>query len=154
MEEADREAVGHLGWNAWRHNGPPDRIMANPKVAQRVREGFLRFPFEVTGPVFLAERHGVLAGWVARGEKPDCLSDVWLLPDPQSHAIGASLLEHVCGVLRAEGAGQALISTHQNHFPAIGLYRRAGFDMVWQGMAVDYVLKLEIPAVRLRRRLD
>lgn len=153
MEEVDREAVGLLGWEAWRSNGPLDRGMADPKVAQKVRDAFLRFPFEYARPIILAEQQGRVVGWTARDMAADSLSDLWIAPDHQERRVGRALLDHVCAQIAAEGSGQAVISTHQNNFRAIGLYKSCGFDIIWQGMAKDFVMAIEIPQVRLRRNL-
>ncbi|MVA58432.1 GNAT family N-acetyltransferase [Agrobacterium vitis] len=153
MMEADRQMVGHIGWDSWRSTGPLDRAMTDPAVAQKVKEAFLRFPFELALDVTVAEIEGAIAGWGARETQRDVISDIWISPDHQRRGIGRSLVLHFCETMRREGVKQARISTHQNNFAAQALYKSCGFETVWQGMERDAVMELEIPKVRLRRRL-
>ncbi|MCF1459736.1 GNAT family N-acetyltransferase [Agrobacterium vitis] len=153
MEEADRQMVGHIGWDSWRSTGPLDRTMTDPAIAQKVKQAFLRFPFEPAMDVIVAEVEGTIAGWGAREAERDVISDIWISPDHQRRGIGRSLVLHFCETMRCEGVKQARISTHQNNFAAQALYKSCGFETVWQGMERDAVMELEIPKVRLRRRL-
>lgn len=152
MIAADHDVVGHVGWHAWRSTGPLDRGFADPKVAQRVKDAFLRFPSDTKGHVVVAEIGGRVVGWGAREGDPDYISDVWIAPDFQRRGIGLALVEHFCMLIRGEGLRQARIATHQKNFAAIALYKRCSFDIAWQGMELDSILQMEIPRVRLRRR--
>lgn len=151
MIAADHEVVGRVGWEAWRSTGPLDRGFADPKVAQRVKDAFLCFPSTTKGTVTVAEIDGQVVGWGARDGEADYISDIWIAPDFQRRGIGMALVEHFCAIIRGEGMRQARIATHQKNFAAIALYKRCSFDIAWQGMERDSILKLEIPRVRLRR---
>lgn len=153
MTAADHDVVGRVGWDSWRSTGPLDRGFADPKVGQRVKDAFLSFPSTTKGHVTVAEMNGQVVGWGARDGEPDYLSDVWIAPDFQRRGIGYTLVEYFCSLMRDEGLRQARIATHQKNFSAIALYKRCGFDIVWQGMEHDSIMQLEIPKVRLRRRL-
>ncbi|MCM2294293.1 GNAT family N-acetyltransferase [Allorhizobium sp. BGMRC 0089] len=153
MRQADLERIGLVGWESWRSTGPLDRSMADPAVAQRVRDAFLSFPFCQARDVVIAEVDGVMAGWGARKTSPELISDIWVLPDFQRRGIGRALVTSFCDRMRGEGLRQALISTHQNNFAAQALYRHCGFETVWRGMERDAAIELDIAKVRLRRFL-
>lgn len=151
MTAADHDVVGRVGWDAWRSTGPLDRGFADPKVAQRVKEAFLRFPSTTNGHVVVAEIGDQVVGWGARDHGSDYISDIWIAPDFHRRGIGMALVEHFSEGIRSEGLRQARIATHQKNFAAIALYKRCGFNIAWQGMERDSILQLEIPRVRLRR---
>lgn len=153
MTAADHDVVGRVGWEAWRSTGPLDRGFADPKVAQRVKDAFLRFPSTTNGDVVVADLNGRVVGWGAREDEPDYISDIWIAPEFQRRGIGARLVEHFCAVIGNEGLRQARIATHQKNFSAIALYKRCGFDIVWQGMERDSIMGLELPKVRLKKLL-
>jgi [ribosomal protein S18]-alanine N-acetyltransferase len=153
MTAADHDVVGRVGWEAWQSTGPLDRGFSDPKVAQRVKDSFLRFPSTTNGHVVVADMDGRVVGWGARENELDYISDIWIAPDFQRRGIGVALVEHFCAVMRDEGLRQARIATHQKNFSAIALYKRCGFAIVWQGMERDSIMQLEMPKVRLRRLL-
>jgi len=153
MAEADRDAVGLVGWESWQSTGPLDRVMTNPAIAQKVKAAFLRFPFAPALQIAVADVDGVVAGWGARESSVDEISDIWIGPRWQRRGIGRALVQHLCDTMRSEGVKQARISTHQNNFAAQALYKSCGFQFLWQGMERDSIMGLEIPKVRLRRLL-
>ncbi|MBB4954223.1 ribosomal-protein-alanine N-acetyltransferase [Agrobacterium vitis] len=153
MTAADHDVVGRVGWEAWRSIGPLERGFADPVVAQRVKDAFLRFPSETTSPVVVAEIAGLVVGWAARDNDPGTISDLWIAPDFQRRGIGSALLDRLCRMMLEEGQRQARIATHQKNFSAIALYQRCGFQIVWQGMERDAIMQLEMPRVRLRKML-
>ncbi|THF52289.1 GNAT family N-acetyltransferase [Allorhizobium terrae] len=153
MTAADHDVVGRVGWESWRSTGPLDRGFADPKVGQRVKNAFLRFPSTTNGHVVVADMDGCVVGWGAREDEPDYISDIWIAPDFQRRGIGAGLVQHFCAVMHSEGLRQARIATHQKNYSAIALYKRCGFDIVWQGMEHDSIMGLELPKVRLKKLL-
>ncbi len=153
MTPADCDAVGRVGWDAWRSTGPLDRGFSDPQVAQRVKDAFLSFPWSTRGHVVIAEMDHQVVGWGAREDEPDYISDIWVAPAFQRRGIGRALVQHFCVLMHEEGLRQARIATHQKNFSAIALYKRCGFDIVWQGMERDSIMQLEMPKVRLRRIL-
>ena len=63
MNEADRDAVGFVGFAAWRSGEAFDDSYLDPDVIERVRGEFESFAKSPTGDVVVAEMEGVVAGW-------------------------------------------------------------------------------------------
>lgn len=81
MNEADRDAVGFVGFAAWRAGEAFDAAYLDSHVIERVRDEFESFAKSPTGDVVVAEIDGVVVGWGACDAKliifPIC---GWALP--------------------------------------------------------------------------
>jgi ribosomal-protein-alanine N-acetyltransferase len=154
MHEADRDAVGLVGFAAWRSSDAFDDNYLDPVVIERVRGEFDSFAKAVTGNVVVAEINGAIAGWGARDATPHYISDLWVDPIWQGKGIGAALIHYFLDRMRAEGLPLATIGTHAKNRAAIRLYERSGFEIVWRGMEWSDSMKVELEKVKLERRLS
>ncbi len=153
MTEADRNAVGLVGFAAWRSSNAFDNSYLDPLVVERVRKDFVRFAAETTCDVAVAEVAGTLAGWGARAGDPDYISDIWIDPQFQGQGIGRQLVEHFVREMRASSVTIAKIATHAKNVNAIRLYRRCGFKIVWEGETWSEGMQVKLQKVRLERAL-
>ncbi|WP_371417807.1 GNAT family N-acetyltransferase [Agrobacterium sp. DE0009] len=153
MNEADRDAVGFVGFAAWRAGEAFDAVYLDSCVIERVRSEFESFAKSPTGDVVVAEIDGDVVGWGACDAKPHHISDLWVNPAWQGNGIGKALISHFLDSMRAEGLPLATIDTHANNRNAIGLYERCGFQIVWRGMEWSDIMKLELEKVKLEQKL-
>ena len=103
MNEADRDAVGFVGFAAWRAGEAFDAAYLDSHVIERVRDEFESFAKSPTGDVVVAEIDGVVVGWGACDAKPHHISDLWVGPTWQGKGIGKALILHFLDRMRAAG---------------------------------------------------
>ena len=77
MTEADRTAVGLVGFAAWTSSNAFEGAYLDPVVIERVRGEFETFAAETQCDVVIAEIDGALAGW---GEGRCVLPSLFLRP--------------------------------------------------------------------------
>ncbi len=154
MNEADRDAVGFVGFAAWHAGGAFDAAYLDSCVIERVRSEFESFAKSPTGDVVVAEIDRDVVGWGACDAKPHHISDLWVNPAWQGKGIGKAQISHFLDSMRAEGLPLATIDTHANNRNAIGLYERCGFQIVWRGMEYSDIMKLELEKVKLEQKLS
>jgi len=154
MNEADRDAVGLVGFAAWRAGDAFDAAYLNSHVIEQVRGEFESFAKSPTGDVIVAEVDSVVVGWGACDAKPHHISDLWVDPNWQGSGIGKALILHFLDRMRAEGLPLATIDTHARNRNAIGLYERCGFQIVWRGMEYSDIMKVELEKVKLEQKLS
>ncbi|OAE37469.1 acetyltransferase [Agrobacterium tumefaciens] len=154
MNEADRDAVGFVGFAAWRAGEAFDAAYLDSCVIERVRSEFESFAKSPTGDVVVAEIDGDVVGWGACDVKPHHISDLWVNPAWQGKGIGKALIVRFLDRMRAEGLPLATIDTHANNRNAIGLYERCGFQIVWRGMEWSEIMKVDLEKVKLEQKLS
>lgn len=153
MEITERDAIGQCGWQSWRALGPLDRGLADPKMAEAIRLGFLRFPFETQGEIFVCYANGQILGWLGQNAKSDIFSDLYIAASEQNQqALRLGLIHAAIAHLAQHQHHEICLTTHQNHFEMISFLKKHGFELIWRGMAQDFVTGVEFPTVKLRRR--
>ena len=153
MKEADRIAVGLVGFAAWKSSSAFEGAYLDPVVIERVRGEFEGFAAETQYDIAIAETDGALAGWGARAGAPDYISDIWIDPDFQGRGIGRALVDHFLDQMRSSHIPVAKIATHAKNINAIRLYERCGFQIVWRGTQWSETMQVELHKVRLERIL-
>ncbi|WP_327787012.1 GNAT family N-acetyltransferase [Agrobacterium rubi] len=153
MTEADRTAVGLVGFAAWTSSSAFEDAYLDAVVIERVRRDFEVFAQETQCDIALAEIDGTLAGWGARAGEPDYISDIWIDPDWQGKGIGRALVKHFIDEMHASGIPIARIATHAKNINAIKLYERCGFRIVWRGTQWSESMQVDLQKVRLERVL-
>lgn len=153
MNEADRDAVGLVGFCAWQSSNAFEDVYLDPSVIERVRGEFAQFAATSVSDVAVVEIDGAIAGWGARDGEPHYISDLWVDPKWQGRGIGRALVEHFLEKMRTAGISTATISTHAKNVSAIRLYERCGFRIVWQGQQWSDSMKVELEKVRLEQKL-
>ncbi|WP_313617860.1 GNAT family N-acetyltransferase [Agrobacterium sp.] len=153
MNEADRHAVGLVGFRAWRSSNAFEEVYHDPAVIARVQDKFSEFAAKAHCDIAVVEIDGEIAGWGARDGEPNHISDLWVDPNWQGRGLGRALVEHFLEKMRAVGISTATISTHARNVAAIRLYQRCGFEIVWQGQQWSDSMKVELEKVRLERAL-
>ena len=153
MSEADREAVGLVGFRAWQSSSAFEDVYLDPAVIERVRGQFEMFAKETDHAVVVADIDGAIVGWGACAGEPDYISDIWIDPAYQGRGIGRILVEHFLKQMRDASISTAKIATHAKNVNAIRAYERCGFNIVWQGSQWSESMKVELEKVRLELTL-
>lgn len=145
-------ALGAIGFAAWADS----QFAVND--AGRVDRRALLIDFEKLGQeqpetILLAEVEGRLAGWGAREDRDQRISDLWVAPDFQGRGVGTALL----GALEAEiallGLAMAELETLAANTKAIRFYERHGFVVAWRGEKFSNSLGYAIDKVGMNKSL-
>lgn len=146
------KVLGAIGFAAWEAS---EFAMHD---AGRVDRAALLDDFEKLGTeqpetILVAELRGRLAGWGAREDRNQYISDLWVAPAFQGRGVGTALL----AALEAEIAGlslsQAELETMAGNTRAIGFYERHGYVVAWRGQKFSSSLGYAIDKVRMNKSL-
>jgi len=153
MTVADHILVGDVGFAAWLSNIAGEEAFSDAKIVAAARRAFVDYPASAKGDVAIAEIGGEVAGWGAREDAPDYISDLWVDPAYQGRGIGAALLAHFLDAISRNGFSIARIDTRATNAGAIRLYERSGFSIVWRGFERDASLGIDLEKVILEMHL-
>lgn len=118
-------------------------------MRMHVEKAFREFAENSYPTVLVAEVGQEVAGWGAREEDNDYISDLWVDPVVQGQGIGSTLLREMKAAIGRAGYLKARISTHARNTGAIRLYQREGFNIVEQGPEWSTSLEREIDKVQM-----
>jgi len=152
---SDKAAIAAVGCRAWISAFSRFEPEANgPGVGERTEKVFRSFADDFYPQILLAETAGVILGWGARDTNADYISDLWIDPAFHRRGIGLTLMDALLAEIVLSGYATARIETHARNLPAIRLYERCGFEVVWRGEGWSDSLGREIEKVRMEAPLD
>jgi len=153
MTLADHHVVGEVGFAAWKTSTAGEAGFSDPSVIEAARKAFFDYPTQAKGDVAVAELGGRVAGWGAREDQPDSISDIWVDPAFQGRGIGSALVRYFLERIGTEGLSIARIHTRATNAGATRLYQRCGFSVVWRGEEFDSGLGIPLEKLHLEKRL-
>lgn len=127
-------------------------VMADEK-RQRLEAKFLQDLHQNAHGVVVAEANGTPLGWGARLPKSNYISDLWIDPLFHGQGIGGRILDALMAQITLDGFSEAVIGTHADNVPALGLYQKFGFAIEWRGEEWSESFGDLVEKVRLRRPL-
>ncbi|WP_343314272.1 GNAT family N-acetyltransferase [Brucella sp. BE17] len=132
----------------------PAKIAVLADEKRKILEAkILRDLHENAPGVMVAESNGTLCGWGAQVPKSNYISDLWIDSPFRRQGIGGRILDALIAQIMLDGFSEALIGTHADNLPAIGLYQKFGFVIEWRGEEWSESLGREVEKLRLRRPL-
>ncbi|RCS21998.1 GNAT family N-acetyltransferase [Phyllobacterium salinisoli] len=143
-------SVGHRAWASVIFGFEPEEA----GIRERVEKAFRAFTDEFYPRILLAQSSGIVLGWAARDTDADYISDLWIDPAWQRHGIGLALMDALLAEILLSGYPKARIDTHARNLPAIRLYQRCGFHVVWRGQEWSDSLGRNIEKVRMEALLS
>lgn len=146
------EALGAIGLAAW----AASQFAIND--AGRVDRQALLVDFQKLGKekpetIVVAEMQGQIAGWGAREDQDQQISDLWIAPQFQSQGIGSALLQTLEAEIAMLGLPAAELETLATNSRAIGFYERHGFVVMWRGEKFSSSLGYAIDKVGMNKSL-
>src|SRR5512132_4140193 len=137
---ADLPALGRLGASLLRthHAFDPLRFMAPRSDPESGYAWFLGTQLQEDDvAVFVAERAGIIIGYVYTGLEPQSwkelresagfIHDVVVAPEAQRHGVATALVEAACDWFRSIGAPRVVLWTAEKNDGAQQLFTRLGF---------------------------
>ena len=146
-EEAETLAV--IGYASWQRGiGPLVDAAAAARVSRALYAGFIR---DNAPTILVAERAGQPRGFAAIDE--DDLSDLWVGPAHEGQGAGSALLEAAAAAVAANGNPAITLQVITKNHRALAFYRRHGFQVVWQGVKFDDILRCELDKIGMEKPL-
>jgi ribosomal-protein-alanine N-acetyltransferase len=147
------KALGAIGFAAW----AASQFAIDD--AGRVDRAALLADFEKLGneqpeTILVAEADGQFAGWGAREDRDQRISDLWIAPEFQGRGIGTALLAALEAEIAALGLPRAELETLAGNAKAIRFYERHGFVVAWRGEKFSQTLGYAIDKVGMNKSLS
>ncbi|MGU3398620.1 N-acetyltransferase family protein [Brucellaceae bacterium D45D] len=138
-----------LAVRAWQL--PVKIALVSDEKRQRLEAKFLQDLHENAHGVVVAEANGTPLGWGARVPKSNYISDLWIDPPFHGQGTGGRILDALLAQITLDGFSEAVIGTHADNLPALGLYQKFGFAIEWRGEEWSESFGDLVEKVRLRR---
>jgi len=149
--QADAPILSAIGLLAWEEAsaaiGVTEELRGNARVA------FESFTQSAWGAITLAECDGAIAGWAARENFDDTITDFWIAPSFQRRGIGSQLLIEVERQITERGFASAKLESHSQNEAAVSFFCKHGYRVSW--LSVKYLQKLdrEVQSIGLEKQL-
>jgi ribosomal-protein-alanine N-acetyltransferase len=114
---------------------------------------FLPFLQEMGPAILVAVVEGKAAGLGACEHKDDLISDVWVSPDFEGRGAGSALVGALERQIASRGYSRARLEVLTGNDRAAALYRHLGYEVQWQAVKYDPILKLDLHKTGMARQL-
>jgi ribosomal-protein-alanine N-acetyltransferase len=101
----------------------------------------------------VVEKGGLAAGWAAREDLDENITDFWIDPDMQRLGLGAALLTAVEAEIVRQGFTKASLQTHAMNDEAVGFFEKHGYAVHWLTIAYNPKLDRDVQSVGLSKQL-
>lgn len=148
----DLDRLAEVGLRAWQKGIGP---LVPVDVYQRISAENPFRPFlEVLGEnVLVAEVENHVVGLAARENGDNHITDLWVDPDSEGMGTGSALMCGLETLISAEGYRIAKIDVAASNARALGLYQHLGYEIVWQRLRFDPILRIELEKIGLSKSL-
>lgn len=150
--EGDAGLLTEIGMRAWR------KAMATvgeaAEMAANARDAFARFTQEGWITITIVEKSGTIAGWAAREDMDETITDFWIDPDFEGQGLGRALLEAVETELKGQGITLARLQTHAMNSAALKFFEKQGYQVNWLTISYNPKLDRDVQSVGLSKSLS
>lgn len=115
---------------------------------------FLPFLEEMGSAILVAEIDGKLAGLGACEDKNDLITDVWVSPAYEGRGAGSALIRALEGEIGGRGYAEARLEVLTENKRAAALYGYLGYEVRWQAVKYDAILKLDLHKTGMAKTLE
>lgn len=150
--EGEADLLSEIGLRAWQKAmaamGETDALL------DAARSAFSNFTHSTWLTITVAELNGHPAGWAARENLDETISDFWIDPAFVRQGLGSALLERVEQDIAAQGFATAAMQTHSGNAEAIGFFQKHGYSIHWLSIVYNPKLDRDVPSVGLSKPLE
>jgi [ribosomal protein S18]-alanine N-acetyltransferase len=150
--EGDAGLLTEIGMRAWR------KAMASvgeaAEMAANARDAFARFAEEGWITITIVEASGIPAGWAAREDMDETITDFWIDPDFEGRGLGTALLDAVEEGMKAQGFSVARLQTHAMNGDALKFFEKRGYSVNWLTVSYNPKLDRDVQSVGLSKLLS
>lgn len=147
----DAAILAAIGFRAW--EDATRSIQTNDEIRENARSAFAHFTLGAWHCILVAESDGTLAGWAARENSDDMISDFWIDPFYQRQGIGEMLLDELEAQVLAAGFPSVKLESHADNEKALSFFRKHGYEVSWLSMKYARKLDREVQSIGLRKQL-
>lgn len=148
----DAEFLTGIGLRAWRKAmtsvGEAAEMIAN------ARDAFASFTQEGWITITIVETSGIIAGWAAREDMDETISDFWIDPNFEGQGLGSALLVALEDEMRAQGFSVARLQTHAMNADALNFFEKKGYSVNWLTISYNPKLDRDVQSVGLSKSLS
>lgn len=149
LDEAD--LLADIGLRAWEKAMIP--VGETRTMLENARRAFLNFTHSSWITISVVEKSGVPAGWAAREELDENITDFWIDPDYQGQGLGKALLAEIEQEIVHQGFTKASLETHARNKEAVDFFERHGYTVHWLTTAYNPKLDRDVQSVGLSKQL-
>lgn len=149
--QEDAEILTEIGMRAWRK--AMVSVGEAAEMAANAREAFARFAEEGWITITVVEKSGMPAGWAAREDMDETITDFWIDPDFEGQGLGTALLAAVEEELKAQGIDIARLQTHAMNSDALKFFEKKGYSVNWLTVSYNPKLDRDVQSVGLSKAL-
>ncbi|MFB9951024.1 GNAT family N-acetyltransferase [Rhizobium puerariae] len=149
--EDEVDILAEIGFRAWEKAMVTIGEMTDMRLSARA--AFQNFTRSSWLTITVIEQGGAVAGWAARENLDELISDFWIDPAFQGHGLGKALLEEVEGEIIHQGFEVARVETHARNTEAVGFFEKHGYSINWLSVAYSPKIDRDVQSVGLSKRL-
>eukprot|EP00913_Durusdinium_trenchii_P021294 g20007.t1 len=149
--EDEVEVLAEIGFRAWEKAMAAIGEMAD--MRDSARAAFQNFAAASWLTITVVEQFGQQAGWAAREQLDELITDFWVDPPFRGQGLGRALLEGVEAGIVHQGLESARIETHAQNVEAIGFFERHGYRVNWLSVAYSPKIDRDVQSVGLIKQL-
>ncbi|KQW30835.1 acetyltransferase [Rhizobium sp. Root274] len=149
QEEA--ETLAEIGLRAWQKAMIP--VGETLDMTENARNAFLRFARDGWICITVIEKSGQPAGWAAREDLDETITDFWIDPDFEGQGLGTELLAAVEAEIVDKGFSKASLQTHAMNAQALRFFKKHGYAVNWLTVTYNPKLDRDVQSVGLSKQL-
>lgn len=149
--EDEVDILAEIGFRAWEKAMNSIGEMTDMRL--NARAAFQNFTRSSWLTITVIEQVGTVAGWAARENLDELISDFWIDPVFQGHGLGMALLEEVEGEIVHQGFEVARVETHAQNAEAVGFFEKQGYSINWLSIVYSPKIDRDVQSVGLSKRL-
>ncbi len=141
--------LADVGLRAWEKAMIP--VGETKAMVENARTAFWNFVSSEWLTITVIEQNGDVAGWAARENLDEDITDFWIDPVFQGQGLGTALLEAVEKEIRHLGFEKATLETHAMNREGLHFFEKHGYSVHWLTIAYNPKLDRDIQTVGLTK---
>ena len=147
--EIDAALLAAIGLRAWAT--ATAMIGVTEPLKENARMAFTDFAQSAWQSITLVETGEAIAGWAARENYDDTISDFWIDPIYQRQGIGTALLADIERQIVERNFPSAQLESHAQNEQAVSFFRKHGYGVSWFSMKYSERLDREVQSIGLQK---
>jgi len=143
--------LAEIGVRAWEKAMAP--VGETGSMADNARRAFLNFTNSGFLTISVIELNGATAGWAAREDLDEVISDLWIDPAYQGKGLGTALLAEIEAEIVHQGFVKASMQTHARNTETVSFFEKHGYAVHWLTTAYNPKLDRDVQSVGLSKQL-
>ncbi|KAA0698414.1 GNAT family N-acetyltransferase [Neorhizobium sp. P12A] len=141
----------NIGLRAWQRAMAP--IGGTDAHLESARTAFTQFAERSWLTITVIEQNGALAGWAAREELDENITDFWIDPSYTRQGLGSALLSQIEKDIVGQGLEKAALQSHAGNAEAVSFFKAHGYEVHWLSVIYSPRLDRDIPTIGLSKTL-